>query len=280
MTARSAVLLAGVPLAAIAQSATPHVVVPQITTSNTQWFSTAVVSVPFQTASGHSFQPVIGHPYSAEQATERAQTLADGTHITQKSERTLLYRDSEGRTRTEHIVKPPPGAAASFRPPTFIQIADPVAGYRYFLEPSNHIARRSPWGPVRQTIATLPMPVQNSQHVNQVAPANRRPPTAPDGRPHPDVVRESIGVQTIEGVLAEGMRITATYPEGFFGNDRPITTVNETWMSPDLRMVVLYKNSDPRTGDTTTQLTNVSLNEPDPSLFQIPADYTIADQSN
>lgn len=62
------------------------------------------------------------------------------------------------------------------------------------------------------------------------------------------------------------------------GNDRPITTVTETWTSPDLKTVVLSKVSDPRNGESTTKLTNIVMAEPDPVLFQIPAEYSIMDE--
>jgi hypothetical protein len=78
--------------------------------------------------------------------------------------------------------------------------------------------------------------------------------------------------------LAEGSRTTVTYPIGAVGNDRPIISVSETWTSPELKTVVLSKNSDPRNGDSTTRLTNISRLEPDASLFQIPSDYEIVDQ--
>jgi hypothetical protein len=86
-----------------------------------------------------------------------------------------------------------------------------------------------------------------------------------------------LGTETIEGVLAEGKRTTIVYPIGAVGNDRPITTVSETWMSTDLKTVVLSKHSDPRSGESTTRLTNISRAEPDPALFQIPSDYEIVD---
>ncbi len=37
---------------------------------------------------------ITGAPYSATQTTERIQTLADGTHITQPGQKTVTYRDS------------------------------------------------------------------------------------------------------------------------------------------------------------------------------------------
>jgi hypothetical protein len=90
-----------------------------------------------------------------------------------------------------------------------------------------------------------------------------------------EVNRESLGTQTIEGVEAEGTRVTYTIAAGKIGNERPIVTVNERWYSPELQTVVLSKNSDPRMGETTYRLTNISRDEPDPSLFQVPADYTV-----
>jgi len=90
-----------------------------------------------------------------------------------------------------------------------------------------------------------------------------------------EVNQESLGTQAIEGVTAEGTRVTFTIPAGKIGNDRPIVTVNERWYSPELQTVVLTKNSDPRMGETTYRLTNINRSEPDPSLFQVPADYTV-----
>jgi hypothetical protein len=90
-----------------------------------------------------------------------------------------------------------------------------------------------------------------------------------------EVNRESLGTQTVEGVAAEGTRVTFTIAAGKIGNERPIVTVNERWYSPELQTVVLSKNSDPRMGETTYRLTNILRSEPEPSLFQVPADYTV-----
>jgi hypothetical protein len=90
-----------------------------------------------------------------------------------------------------------------------------------------------------------------------------------------EVNQESLGTQAIEGVMAEGTRVTFTIPAGKIGNERPIVTVNERWYSQELQTVVLTKNSDPRMGETTYRLTNINRSEPDPSLFQVPADYTV-----
>jgi len=240
---------------------TPAPAVGQIV--NTPWFSAGPIP----------FQPVVGHPYSADQVSEHVQTLADGTHITQTMQQTTkLYRDSAGRTRTEHVFTPPPGAATAVGP-SFIQIADPVAGYRYMLDPRTQTARRSAFAP---TMQQPNMVAAAKPAVRAVLPADAAATAA--ARPRPDRSRESLGTQTIEGVLADGTRTTITFPEGSMGNDRPITVVTETWMSPDLKTMVLSKSSDPRFGDSTTKLTNIVTAEPDPALFQIPADYSIVDE--
>jgi hypothetical protein len=101
-------------------------------------------------------------------------------------------------------------------------------------------------------------------------------PTSAEG-PGPEISNEQLGTKTIEGVLVEGARITTTYPIGFLGNDRPVTTVTERWVSRDLGMTVLTKTSDPRRGESTTKLTNISRAEPDPSLFQPPLGYEVVD---
>jgi hypothetical protein len=90
--------------------------------------------------------------------------------------------------------------------------------------------------------------------------------------------KTDLGMQTVEGVPAQGTRITRTIEAGQMGNSLPIVITTETWFSPDLKVLVTSKSSDPRIGETTYKLTNIQRAEPDPSLFEAPADYTIRDQ--
>jgi hypothetical protein len=80
-----------------------------------------------------------------------------------------------------------------------------------------------------------------------------------------------------KGLNAEGTRRTTIWAVGSIGNDCEIVVTNENWFSKPLQVEVLTKTSDPRSGDSTTKLTNVSLVEPDPALFMPPPDYTIKD---
>ena len=91
----------------------------------------------------------------------------------------------------------------------------------------------------------------------------------------PRTTSESLGSLLIEGVTAEGTRTTTTWPVGSVGNDREIIATSETWFSKQLGVAVLTKSSDPRSGEYTTKLTDISLAEPDPALFMPSADYTV-----
>jgi hypothetical protein len=238
---------------------------------------------------GDPMSAVAGHPYSGLQETETVQTLADGTHVTQGGQKVMYYRDSMGRTRSERTSIPPPGFLSEGKPPVFIEIHDPVAGYRYTLDSLGHTAYRAPTGPVpgpnigsgfgavRAVLSAVPLPApQIAPQIVQTGDSSSR---AIPQQSRPETTVESLGTQTMEGVLAEGSRTTTVWPAGIFGNDRPITTTNETWTWRELGITILTKTSDPRSGETTMKMTGISQAEPDPSLFQIPAGYEINDPS-
>ncbi len=86
--------------------------------------------------------------------------------------------------------------------------------------------------------------------------------------------------RVINGLWVEGIQNTMTFPAGMMGNDRPITTVEERWFSPELGETLLFKRSDPRSGETVQRLTDLDRSEPDPTLFRVPADYRVEDTPN
>lgn len=102
----------------------------------------------------------------------------------------------------------------------------------------------------------------------------QRPPACEAG---PEATEESLGSQLIDGIQAEGTRRTVTFAEGLIGNDRPLVRVCEKWYSLELKIVVLNKCSDTRSGETTLRIRNIERSEPDATLFQVPEDYTIED---
>jgi len=83
--------------------------------------------------------------------------------------------------------------------------------------------------------------------------------------------------KTLDGVAVEGRKTTRTIPAGKVGNEQPLTVVSEEWRSPELNVLVMTRNSDPRTGESSYRLTNIVRAEPDRSLFVVPPDYTVKD---
>jgi len=83
--------------------------------------------------------------------------------------------------------------------------------------------------------------------------------------------KEDLGQQVVEGVPARGTRTTSVIAAGTIGNELPITVTSEEWTSVDLKVLVMTKHNDPRSGETTYRLTGITRGEPSPSLFDPPA---------
>ncbi|MBZ5579233.1 MAG: hypothetical protein LAP40_21945 [Acidobacteriia bacterium] len=249
-------------------------------------------SATFGIASGMPIPSVAGAPYSGEQTQEQVQTLFDGTHITRSMGSMKQYRDSQGRTRTERAMFMAPDAPES---PIIVEINDPVAGFRYTLDTQNKVTHRM----AAPAAGALPRGFAvgggsgggtgaNAAQTAGVLGAllTSKPPlpgangaTSPNQPVRPQMASENLGTQVIEGVLVEGHRQTTTFPVGSQGNDRPIVVTSEQWMSPDLKIMIVNKTSDPRSGEHTTKMINLNRSEPDPALFQPPPDYTMTDET-
>lgn len=222
---------------------------------------------------GRPGRVVTGAPYTADVVTETTQTLSDGNHIRQ-STTSHVSRDSEGRTRLEQSLNGLSAIAGSANLPHLVFIHDPVAAVSYALNADTKTATRTP---MPQRMNRGGPGGANGQMRAQAMMGRGRGMFGGRGANAQNVKTESLGSQTIEGVLADGTRTTLTIPAGQMGNEQPIQIVNERWYSQELQTVVLSKRSDPRSGETVTRLTNVNRSEPSPTLFQVPADYKVAD---
>jgi len=198
---------------------------------------------------------VTGAPYSAQAVTEHTQVLADGNTI-HTTTTANIYRDSQGRTRREQEFGAIGPWAAEGGPHKVIAIGDPVGGSIYMLNPKNQVARQMPF-PARGGARW------NGQRTERAKAEN------------PNVTTESLGTQVINGVTAQGTRITRTVPAGQMGNQAPIVITIERWYSPELQTYVMRKETNPEFGETTFQLTNIVRAEPQASLFQVPPNYTL-----
>jgi hypothetical protein len=213
-------------------------------------------------------------PFSGDVVTTSTQTLSDGSHIKQ-SNTVHVYRDSEGRTRREETINFD-GASGTTNTATqnqMVFINDPVTRTNYALNMGNRSATKTGRGPRPDG----PPP----QGQAQVAGAGRGPrPQFMQGRGRQNaanVKTESLGTQMFDGVQAQGTRITRTIPAGQIGNDEPLQIVTETWYAPDLQMVVMRKTTDPRRGETVTQVSNINRSEPASTLFQVPVDFKMTE---
>jgi hypothetical protein len=79
----------------------------------------------------------------------------------------------------------------------------------------------------------------------------------------------------VDGVEAVGTRVTQVIPAGTIGNDKDLVSTRETWFSPELKVVISSIRNDPRFGEVRYTLNNIQVSEPNPSLFQPPAGYTL-----
>jgi len=227
---------------------------------------------------------VKGAPYSAEIVSEFVQTLSDGNRIVRKTTG-HVYRDSEGRVRREEDRSS--GSAS-------VSITDPVAGVSFSLDPERHTAWKTPalaGGLILSKLGDVRARVESGAAGAFFEAQAIGPIVMPDGVMSVDVnggrvaVRRSggteqrtdepLGSKVIEGVLADGKRTTVTIPAGAIGNERAITIVAEEWTSPDLQVLVLTEHKDPRGGDSSYRLVNVTRGDPSPSLFEVPSDYSI-----
>jgi hypothetical protein len=208
---------------------------------------------------------VKGLPFSAQAVTEHTQTLSDGNHI-HVTHNASVFRDSEGRSRREMTITGMAPLSATSIAPKVIMINDVVAGVRYILNPDTKTANKMPPKHMIGGSKMLKGPDGNVFY-------QKAGPGAPEGAPQPVV--ESLGDQLIQGLKVQGTRTTTTIPAGQMGNERPIEIVSERWYSPDLQTTVKFTHSDPWSGETTYQLTNINRGEPDASLFQIPAGYVV-----
>jgi hypothetical protein len=255
---------------------------------------------------------VKGAPYTATTTTETIQTLGDGNQIIRKNESTI-YRDSEGRTRIDQRLETIGKWTAGGEPQLITHINDSVAGVSYSLDPRTRTAHKTVY-PQKKPAAGARGEFMitrdgtfmiNGQQVTQaefeaVTEKKRRATEALLAAQEKEATgdslmkkklemlqkdkldagqrkTESLGTQTIEGVAAEGTRSTLTIPAGEIGNTLPIEIVDESWYSPELQIMVMTRHRDPRSGETTYRLTNINRGEPDRSLFEVPADYTVSE---
>jgi len=217
---------------------------------------------------------VTDNPFHAELVVTRTTNDEPATPTSSHAPE-LIARDSQGRVRTERATGQflhENGAEAGAKTEQhIIMICDPVTQTLTqidTLSASAKIIRARPSAPNSPRPQGLPPRTFCSSrlfinHRNQ---------------------GEDLGVQTIEGVEAHGVRITMPPHEAPAAADgEPVVNssggnVREIWCSDQLSAVVLTVMPNMRTGaKSTIAMQNIERTEPDASLFQIPRDYSISE---
>lgn len=196
---------------------------------------------------GAHLPPIPNASFSAKAELETRKMLADGTDVTQRTFN-IIARDFRGRTHNEMRAWIPEGGSDAKL--TYIVLYDPDTHLRTFIYPAMRLARRFVMKPQTQITS--------------------------NGAP--TIQKEDLGADFKEGLQLSGTRETRTYAPGILGNDRPINVTSEYWYSPELQVNVLVKRTDPRFGTQTVRLTNLSREEPDASLFDVPPDYKLVNE--
>jgi hypothetical protein len=201
--------------------------------------------------------PVPNLPFSGVVNVERSVVLRNGSVVELKTIREI-GRDSRGRIHNESRTQVP---ASSTDAPKFIHI--------HLYDPQTRTSTTI--YPGEKTFRTMTV----SHPPSTVPPSIRYAAPAGDGLPPNEFTKEEdLGVHEIEGVQARGVRQTQTIPAENSGTGKEIAITDEHWYSEDLRINLMVKHSDPRTGTVTMSVTQITRTEPDPAFFEIPEGYT------
>ena len=204
--------------------------------------------------------PMEKAPFSCILQTEWIRPLAGGGTLTLQNQRKIA-RDNSGRIYQERWdLVPKNGNEKSGM--NFIQISDPVRQVLYTCAVDQHVCEMT-------TYAAF----------NPAGRLRQRPAgPLPGGAGF--TTRESLGVESIEGLDATGTLETTTINTWIAGNDRPMKGEWEYWSSSRLGFNLRSRRADPMLGTQDFKVTNLSLSEPEPQLFVIPPGYKVVDQSN
>jgi len=206
-------------------------------------------------------RPIVGAPFSADQ-------IFEGQGMTFQES---IFRDSQGRIRNERAMTLPD------RGYRLIYIDDPVAGCHYIVDVIHKVVHRIAYSfsrapRIMDVPAFEPVPVTPetvligdlARHSFQNDTVNLAIPAGVRG------VSQSLGERIVCGIPARGVK--TVYDSGIE------TIAIETWVSDELKMLLLSKRIDSRNREWTTKILNFHAGELDPALFRLPADFVLINE--
>ena len=194
-------------------------------------------------------------PFTATVNTEWIRQLPDGSTITLKNHRAIA-RDAAGRIFQERRTLVPddgktqPGI-------TQIEISDPVTHELYICMPHGRTCQVEVFSPPEFLPYTPPAKVHMAQGSTSES--------------------EDLGKQSIGGFETVGVRETTIISAGTIGNSSPLLSKREFWFSPKLGVNLISKRQDPFSGTQNFEVSDITLDEPDAKLFEVPSGFKILD---
>lgn len=218
-----------------------------------------VTTYPASTLSnGINLRSMAGAPFSGDVVSQSTQLLADGTPATRETHG-KMFRDSAGRTRSETEVD---NSAAGVEARRFVTIIDPVQGTSMVLD----VAAKKATVFHLSSAPTVAASKINPAAAAQAGRASAKQLTLPG--------TENLGAIIVEGFSVAGTRRTRAAEASAAKGTAP-EIVTESWFSSELKVELLVTRQGPKSMSRTTRLTNITPGEPDPTVFQVPADYTV-----
>jgi hypothetical protein len=228
------------------------------------WFvflaiATRALDASAQARLGVFVTPIPNAPFSGVINVQRSIVQRDGSFADFKTIR-HIGRDSRGRIYNESRRLLP---VSNTETPQVVSILlyDPQTRVSTMLFPQ---ARTFSTSTVDRPPATVPPALLYASPTSNSLPQNEF------------TKEEDLGIHEMEGLPAHGVREVQTIPADSSGTGKEMLISDEYWYSDDLRINLVLKHSDPRTGTVTMTVTQVKRTEPDPALFEIPHDYTSA----
>lgn len=202
------------------------------------------------------FPPKRNAPFMAVARTLWVHTLPDGSTVTTQNQR-FVARDMDGRIFQERrTFTPVPDDGKQESQISATQYSDPVEHTIYRCIPQQRVCN------LFDFYDTISVPL---------VPAGLQPNRTTY------LTREDLGTDTFAGLDVQRSREIYTHYAETIGNTKTILRTIEYWYSPALGVNVQVKRHDPRDGDQTLWLSDISPTDPGPDAFKIPPGYRIVD---
>lgn len=195
-----------------------------------------------------------GKPFSGRDCIDITRNHSDGSIQTERYDDALLARDSQGRIYRE-IRSGKPAIPNSHSALVYVILLDPVAHTRTECEVA------------QQACVVLDLRVS----------ASTKPP--PEGSLDSEgsyLSRESLGTDLIEGFEVAGTREAVS--KGAIDNNHPQLTSLEYWYSRDLEIDLSVTRKYSTGNMEVIRVVNLSRDEPNPAMFQVPTGFVVHDQ--